>query len=216
MTVKVKICGLKTKDEVRAAESYGAEYIGLVFFHKSPRNITPKQAFRITKGLKQGVKKVAVVVDPTDMELESIIKDFKPDYVQCHGSESRSRIKDIKKRYKIGVIKAFAVRCSDDVVKSMDYTDVVDMVLFDAKVPNSPLPGGNGLSFDWTLLKGREFNVPWILSGGLNVQNVKNAIKISGAKIVDVSSSIESEPGVKDIGLIKEFIKNAKAAQNKF
>ena len=215
MTIKVKICGLKTKSEVKAAVDAKADYIGAVFFHKSPRNITPKKAFQITKGMKRGIKKVAVVVDATDEELENIVKEFKPDYIQCHGNESSSRIKDIKSKYKTDVIKAIAVRCSDDVVKAMEYANVSDMILFDAKVPNSPLPGGNGLSFDWTLLKGREFNVPWVLSGGLNVQNVKDAISISGAKIVDVSSSIESEPGVKDVGLIEQFLKNSKAANLK-
>lgn len=214
MTIKVKICGLKTKDEVKAAENYGADYIGVVFFHKSPRNLTAKKAFQITKGLAENVKKVAVVVDATDNELDTIVKEFKPDYIQCHGSETADRIKKIKSTFKTGVIKAIAVRCSDDVAKSMDYNDVADIILFDAKVPNSPLPGGNGLSFDWSLLKGREFSIPWILSGGLNVENVAEAIGISGAKQVDVSSSIESEPGVKDIGLIKEFINNAKAVKN--
>jgi len=215
MTTKVKICGLKTENEVKAAVEYGADYIGVVFFHKSPRNITAKQAFQITKGLTKNVKKVAVVVDSTDAELDNIVNEFKPDYIQCHGSETSDRIKKIKDKYKTGVIKAIAVRCSDDVVKAMDYADVADMILFDAKVPDAPLPGGNGLSFDWNLLKGREFRSPWILSGGLNVQNVQEAIKISGAKEVDVSSSVESEPGVKDIGLIQDFIKNAKAIKIK-
>ncbi len=215
MTIKVKICGLKTKREVAAAEDANADFIGAVFFHKSPRNITPKQAFQITKSLKESVKKVAVVVDATDPELDNIINEFKPDYIQCHGSESCARIGEIKNRYKVSVIKAIAVRCSDDVVKAMEYTNVSDMILFDAKAPSSPLPGGNGLSFDWTLLKGREFNIPWMLSGGLNVQNVKDAIAISGAKMVDVSSSIEIEPGVKDLGLIEQFLKKAKASNLK-
>jgi phosphoribosylanthranilate isomerase len=214
MSTKVKICGLKTKEEVKAAVAYGADYIGFVFFHKSPRNVSAKQAQKLTKDIENKAKTVAVVVDASDADLDAMLKDFKPDYVQCHGSETGKRIIEIKQKYAVKVIKAIAIRSSDDVAKAMDYANVADMILFDAKVPTSPLPGGNGVSFDWTLLCGREFNVPWFLSGGLNIQNVSEAIKISGAKMVDVSSSVESEPGVKDIQLVHEFIKRAKGFKN--
>lgn len=210
MNIKVKICGLKTKEEVQASIACGADYVGFVFFHKSPRNVTAKQAEKITKGIGSAVETVAVVVDASDGDIDDMLKAFKPDYIQCHGNETSKRIIEIKHKYGIKVIKAIAVRSSDDIAKAMNYAKVSDMILFDAKVPSSPLPGGNGISFDWTLLRGREFNIPWILSGGLNIQNVKDAIKISGAKMVDVSSSVESEPGVKDAGLVNEFIKMAK------
>jgi phosphoribosylanthranilate isomerase len=211
MTIKVKICGLSDKNEVQAVLDYGADYVGLVFYHKSPRNVTPKQAGQIQKLIKGRLKTVAVVVDMTDIEIEGMLKEFRPDYIQCHGSESVDRLEQIKKKYELNIIKAIPVRSSDDIAKAMDYTKVADMILFDAKAPSSALPGGNGLSFDWALLKGRKFDIPWMLSGGLNVENIKYALKTTDAKMVDVSSSIEIEHGVKDIALIKKFIQNSKS-----
>ncbi len=211
MTIKAKICGLTTKDAVNSAIKNGADYVGFVFFHKSPRNITPKKAKELCVNLPSGVKTVGVFVDSTDRELDDIFKIFKPDYIQCHGSESAERIYQLHVRYGLPVIKAVAVRSSDDVARGQAFADVADMLLFDAKVPQSPLPGGNGIAFDWTLLKARTFNIPWFLSGGLNIANVAEAIAISGAMAVDVSSSLESEPGVKDPGLIKEFLKIVKS-----
>jgi phosphoribosylanthranilate isomerase len=211
MTVKAKICGITSKDAITSAVEGGADYIGFVFFHKSPRNITPKKAAKLAAFLPDTIKTVGVFVDVTDVELDKIFKDYKPDYLQCHGKESHERIAELRKKYKIPVIKAIAVRSSDDVAKGKAFANVADMILFDAKVPSSPLPGGNGLAFDWTLLKSREFNVPWFLSGGLNIENVAEAVKISGAKMVDVSSSLESEPGVKDHDLIKAFLKKVKS-----
>ena len=156
------------------------------------------------------MKTVAVFVDATDTEIDNVFKHFKPDYIQCHGEESEDRIYDLHVKYALPVIKAIPVRCSDDVVRGNLYANIADMLLFDAKVPNAPLPGGNGLAFDWSLLKERDFAVKWFLSGGLNISNVKEALKTSGALMVDVSSSLESEPGVKDVGLIKEFLKVVK------
>jgi phosphoribosylanthranilate isomerase len=210
MTIQAKICGLTSKEAVESAVKNGAEYIGFVFYHKSPRNVTAKQAAALSAGLPKNIKTVGVFVDVTDDELKKIFKVFKPDYLQCHGKESHQRISELKEKFGIPIIKAIAVRASDDIAKGKTYSDVTDMLLFDAKVPSSPLPGGNGLAFDWTLLKAREFNVPWFLSGGLNIENVTEAVKISGAKIVDVSSSIESEPGKKDPDLIKAFLKKVK------
>lgn len=211
MTVKAKICGLTTKESVTAAVENGADYVGFVFFHKSPRNIAPKKAKELASLVPDTVKTVGVFVDATDSELDSIFKIFKPDLMQCHGSETKQRIYDLRVKYGIPVIKAVAVRSSDDVVKGQSFSDTADMLLFDAKVPQSPLPGGNGISFDWTLLKAREFLVPWFLSGGLNIANVADAVRITGAKAVDISSSLESEPGIKDTGLIKEFLKIVKS-----
>jgi phosphoribosylanthranilate isomerase len=211
MTIKAKICGLTSKDSIQSAIDGGADYVGFVFYHKSPRNITPKKAAELAALLPKDVKTVGVFVDVTDIELEKIFKHFKPDYLQCHGSESQERLTHLRTKYALPVIKAIAVRSSDDVAKGKTYAGVVDMLLFDAKVPSSPLPGGNGLAFDWTLLKEREFNVPWFLSGGLNIENVKDAVRISGAQAVDVSSSVECEPGKKDPDLIREFLRKVKS-----
>lgn len=203
---EVKICGLKTKDAVSQAVRCGASYIGFVFFAKSPRNISPEDTAKLLKNIPQNVKTVAVCVDPSDAELANIFAHFKPDYLQCHGEESIERIVEIKQKYDVKVIKAVAVRSSDDVAHGKNYSDVADMLLFDAKVPKSPLPGGNGLAFDWNLLKNHEFTLPWFLSGGINSDNVTQALKTTGAKLVDVSSSVEKSPGVKDLELIKNFL----------
>ncbi len=210
MKIKAKICGLTTKDAVDSAVENGAEFLGFVFFPPSPRNITAKKAAELTADIPNNTKKVGVFVDPTDDELECVLKDFKLDYIQCHGSESKEQIYELRVKYGLPIIKAIAVRCSDDVAKGKQYANVADMLLFDAKVPSSPLPGGNGLAFDWTLLKNRNFEVPWFLSGGINIQNVTKAMAISGAKMIDISSSLESEPGVKDPELIKEFLSKIK------
>ncbi len=210
MAIKVKICGLTSAESVQSAVDGGADYIGFVFFHKSPRNVTPKLAAELAAGIPKNIKTVGVFVDATDAELDSVFKHFKPDFIQCHGAESQDRIYDLRMKYALPIIKAIAVRNSDDVAQGKAFAGSVDMLLFDAKVPSSPLPGGNGLAFDWTLLKERAFIVPWFLSGGLNPSNVKEAIAISGAKAVDVSSSLEYEPGKKDPELVREFLRQAK------
>jgi phosphoribosylanthranilate isomerase len=210
MTNKVKICGLTSKEAVQSAIDGGADYVGFVFFHKSPRNVSPKKAAQLASILPKNVKTVGVVVDPSDFELEGIFKHFKPDYLQCHGDESQERIAYLQTKFNLPVIKAIQVRNSDDVARGKAFGSSANMLLFDAKVPSSPLPGGNGLSFDWTLLKQREFIVPWFLSGGLNPGNVREAMEISGAKAVDVSSSLESEPGKKDPELVRAFLKEVK------
>ncbi|NDF11233.1 MAG: phosphoribosylanthranilate isomerase [Proteobacteria bacterium] len=159
-----------------------------------------------------GIKKVAVMVDPTDAQIRDILAVFRPDYIQLHGSETPERVRDIRASFSIPIIKAFKVRSADDVSEWGKYSKVADMMLFDARAPESALPGGNGLAFDWNLIKNRRITSPWLLSGGLNATNVAEAIRVSGAKMVDVSSSIESSPGVKDPALIKEFIEAVKKA----
>ncbi len=210
MTIKIKICGVTTFDAVRSAVQSGADYIGFVFYPKSPRNLDPKIANGLGKHVPKNIKKVAVVVDATNDDIDAILKYFMPDILQCHGNETIERIKEIKEKYKLPVIKAIAVRSSDNISKGSTYAAVADMILFDAKAPPTKMPGGNGLVFDWTLLKEREFDVPWFLSGGLNIQNVTEALRITQAPGVDVSSSLESEPGIKDPELISLFIKKVK------
>lgn len=210
MTIKVKICGLTTKEAVISAVENGADYVGFVFFPLSPRNMRLDKLPELLDLVPKDVKKVGVFVNPSDDELERTFKIFKPDYIQLHGDEDTKRIYDLHIKYAIPVIKAIAVRSSDDIAKGQSFSNDADMLLFDAKVPSSPLPGGNGLSFDWTLLRERKFMVPWFLSGGINIGNVEEALDISGAKKVDISSSLESEPGIKDPELIRIFLKKVK------
>lgn len=208
--VKVKICGLTTKDAIDALSLNKADFAGFVFFARSPRNVTPADAGALAKNLNRNIKKVAVLVDPDDAFIEKIITKLNPDYLQLHGDETPERIDEIQHLFSIPIIKAAKIRSSDDVARAGAFIDIADIMLFDAKVPSSTLPGGNGLSFDWTLLKTRNFDIPWFLSGGLNIQNVLQALKISGAKMVDVSSSLEGEPGKKDAELVKLFIERVK------
>lgn len=188
----------------------GADYIGFVFCQASPRNVEPKIATGLARHSPPEISKVAVMVDPTDDDIDVLLKGFMPNYIQCHGSESPERITQIKHKYNLPIIKAIPVRTSDDVAKGMVYAKVADMLLFDAKVPSSNIPGGNGIAFDWALLKEREFDVPWFLSGGLNIGNVTEALSITNAQAVDVSSSLESEPGIKDPELINLFIRKVR------
>ncbi len=208
MPVAVKICGLTTRQAVEAAAEYGAQFLGFVFFDASPRNLTPEAAAALKQGLPPTIKTVAVTVDASDELLNRIKKHLNPDYIQFHGKESPEHIAAVKARLKTGVIKALKVRSGDDVAKAGLYGNVVDYLMFDAKAPESGnfLPGGNGLSFDWMLLAGKNFGVPWFLSGGLTKDNVVEAVRISGAKLVDVSSGVEKSPGVKSPVLIQEFM----------
>lgn len=209
--VSIKICGITSTEAVEAAIKAGTDYLGFVFFQKSPRNVSAEQAASLSKGLPASVKTVAVCVDSSDRALEGMLVGFAPDYLQLHGQETEARVVEIKQRFGVPVIKAIAVRNGDDIARGMRYSKVADMLLFDAKAPEtSVLPGGNGLAFDWNLLAGRSFDIPWMLSGGLNAENVKEAISLSGAKIVDVSSSVEIRPGVKSPALIEAFIHSAK------
>lgn len=213
MTVKAKICGLTTEEAVKAALDNGAVFLGFVFFTRSPRNITPEKAARLTTKVPANVKTAAVLVDPTNEDISGILKSFKPDYLQLHGNESLERVRDIKQKFGTGIIKAIKVRTGDDIAAALPFTKVSDILLFDSKAPAESvglLPGGNGLRFDWSLLQGRDFQIPWMLSGGLNIENVAEAVKLTGARMVDVSSSLEDEPGRKNPALVKRFLDEVK------
>lgn len=208
MPIHTKICGLTTREAVDAAMDGGAAYLGFVFYPKSPRHVTPERAAELSRHVPKYIATVAVVVDATDAELDAIFSKFRPDFIQLHGKESPARAWEIKGKYGAHIIKAATVRTGDDIAGAMAYINAVDMLLFDAKAPEAEgfLPGGNGLRFDWNLLRGREFPLPWILSGGLRVDNVREAVRLTAAKIVDVSSSLESEPGIKDPALVRAFL----------
>lgn len=209
--IAIKICGLKTKQAVTTAIEAGADYIGCVFYPPSPRHIEPDEAARITE-LVAAQQKVAVTVNATDAELDAIMTQFSPGYIQLHGDESIEHAAKIKQKYGVKIIKAFKVRSGDDIASSLSYMEIADMVLFDAKAPEigGMLPGGNGLSFDWQLLAHRTFSKPWFLSGGLNKGNIAEALHITGAPAIDVSSGVESAPGEKDLDAITTLIEEVR------
>ena len=209
MNTEAKICGLSTKETVLAAVEAGARYVGFVFYEKSPRNVSIETAAELTALVGPDVLKVGVFVNPDDALLVSVLKDVDIDIIQLHGHETPERVQYIRTRFSKIIMKAIAVSAIGDIIRAREYEKKVDMLLFDAKAPitmDDALPGGNGLSFDWKLISGHQWHVPWMLSGGLDVKNVNEAIKISGAKIVDISSGLETTPGNKDINKIRTFI----------
>jgi phosphoribosylanthranilate isomerase len=210
MRVEIKICGVKDEDSTRAAAQAGADYVGFVHYAASPRHTSDWQHMaKLASLLPSRVSSVAVMVDPSDEMIREVAARVHPAFLQLHGKETPERIAAIRRLAPgIRIIRSIAVRSGDDIAKAAAFYGSADLLLFDAKPPELPgmLPGGNGLSFDWALLANREFPMPWMLSGGLNIDNVGDAIRQSGARAVDVSSSVESSPGVKDPALIDAFI----------
>lgn len=202
----VKICGLSSPETLLAAISAGADMAGFVFFEKSPRHIDLETA-RTLGALAAGrIRKVALTVDADDASLEAIIDDLAPDFLQLHGRESPARVAAVKARFRLPVIKAIGVATAADVATAKSYEDVADILLFDAKpAPGAAVPGGAGVAFDWDLLRNISAK-HWMLSGGLDVENVAEALRRTGAPAVDVSSGVERERGVKDAGKISAFI----------
>jgi phosphoribosylanthranilate isomerase len=213
-TTRVKICGLSEPVTMQAALDAGADFVGLVFFAKSPRNVSFEQAQKLADMARGHSAIVALTVDASDEELLRIAETVRPDYIQAHGKESPDRCTDIKALTRCKVIKAIGVGEATDVAKADPFK--TDLILFDAKgeVMNAALPGGNGIAFDWTLLsqKRGEQRGEFMLAGGLNADNVADAIRITQAPIVDVSSGVEIAPGVKDAKRIAKFIQRAKQA----
>ena len=209
---RVKICGLRDAASMRAAVDAGASYVGLVFFPKSPRNVTIDEAAALAQAVPPGVAKVALVVDADDALLDAITAKVPIDILQLHGNETPERVSAIRARYGLPVMKAVGVAGPDDLAALDDYAKVADQILVDAKPPKSAdLPGGNGLSFDWRLIAGRRWSVPWMLAGGLTPETVGEAIALTGAMQVDVSSGVETAPGIKDAALIAAFCAAAQA-----
>jgi len=210
--MRVKICGVKTPEMVNVAVDAGADYLGFVFFEKSPRNISYAQAAKLAATVAPGICKTALVVDPSDAMLDALLDEVAIDMIQLHGKETPQRVAEIKSRTGLPVMKAIGIADQSDLPKISDYSDVADQLLIDAKPPkDGDLPGGNGLSFDWRLLSGRRWAVPWMLAGGLTADNVVQAADLTGAVQVDVSSGVESAPGEKSAALIEAFIKAARA-----
>jgi phosphoribosylanthranilate isomerase len=205
--VRVKICGLTRPEDVDAAVKAGASYVGLVFFLKSPRHLSSATAAALADAVPPGIAKVALTVDPDDTALDALLAQVPVDILQLHGKETPQRVHEIKARSGLPVMKAVGVADASDLPALDAYAQVADMILVDAKPPNgASLPGGNGLSFDWRLIAGRRWSVPWMLAGGLDAANVAEAIRLTGARQVDVSSGVESAPGLKDATKIAAFV----------
>ncbi|WP_435660528.1 phosphoribosylanthranilate isomerase [Leisingera caerulea] len=213
--IRVKICGLSTPQDVAAAVAAGAAYAGFVFFPKSPRNVSIEQAAALAVEAPVGLCKVALTVNATDAELDAITAAVPLDMLQLHGKESPERVAEVRARYGLPVMKAVGIADAADLPQIAEYEQVADQLLIDAKPPKeAELPGGNGLAFDWRLLAGRKYwQKPWMLAGGLTPDNVAEAIRMTGARQVDVSSGVESAPGEKDAALIENFTKAARAAR---
>lgn len=204
--INVKICGLTESADVPAAILAGARYVGFVFFEKSPRNLEIADAAYMAASVPEGICKVALVVDPTDAFLDRMLAEVPIDMLQLHGKESPERVSQIKARTGLPVMKAVGVADESDLASLDAYVRVADQILVDAKPPKgADLPGGNGLAFDWRLIAGRRWPVPWMLAGGLTPENVAQAIAMTGAQQVDVSSGVESAPGIKDADLVHAF-----------
>ena len=215
MSAEVKICGLKTLDDLEAAIAAGASHYGMVFFPRSPRNVAHTDAARLSEAGRGRIKSVALVVDATDAEIDAVISAANPDMIQLHGREPPKRAAEIRQRTARPVIKAISVEREGDAENASSYRDAADLILFDAKPPRGmlgALPGGNGLTFDWRLLSPLRGNMRFMLSGGLNAGNVADAIALTGAAIVDVSSGVETAPGEKDAALIHQFVRASRAA----
>lgn len=210
---RVKICGLRDIAMMQAAVDAGAGYIGLVFFPKSPRHVTVEQARTVALAVPPGIAKVALVVDADDATLDQLTEAVPLDMLQLHGGETPDRVAELRQRYGLPVMKALGVADESDLAAIADFAQVANQLLIDAKPPrDAALPGGNGLSFDWRLIAGRRWPVPWMLAGGLTAENVAEAMALTGANQVDVSSGVESAPGVKDPQRIAAFCKAALGA----
>ena len=211
MKTGVKICGLTTPETLDAALDGGAWFVGAVMFAKSPRNIAPAKAAALFESARGRAKVVAVVVNPDDALLGEIAATLKPDFIQLHGSETPARAGEVRALTGAGIIKALPIRSADDFANAAEWEPFADHLMFDAKPPEgADLPGGVGASFDWSLLAGRSFAKPWFLAGGLNPDNAAEAVRISGAPLVDVSSGVESAAGVKDTARIAAFLEAAR------
>ena len=213
MSIAVKICGLSTEAAAAAAVAGGASYLGFVFYPPSPRAVAPETAARICATVPAGIIRVGLFVDADNDTIAAVLAAAPINLLQFHGGESPERVAEAKIRFGRPVIKAVAIAGPEDVLAAARYEEVADLLLFDAKPPyrSDALPGGNGLAFDWAVIAGRSWRRPWMLSGGLTAEMLPEAVRISGAAAVDVSSGVESRPGVKDLNKIHDFLAVARA-----
>jgi phosphoribosylanthranilate isomerase len=213
MALLVKICGLSTPEALDAALDAGADMVGFVFFAPSPRNISLETARALSARVKDRAEKVALTVDADDLVLAQIIDAQQPDVLQLHGHETPERVTAIKQRFGLPVMKALAIETQSDLAAIRSYTHIADRLLFDARPPrDATRPGGLGKPFDWQLLQNLDLPIPYLLSGGLDAENVAEALRITRALGVDVSSGVERTPGVKDPDKIRAFVRAARAS----
>jgi phosphoribosylanthranilate isomerase len=214
MKTLIKICGLSTPETVAAALDNGVDMVGFIFFPKSPRNVSVAQAAQLRQAAVGRAKAVAVSVDASDPALDAIVSAMKPDILQFHGHETPERVREIKARFSLPVMKALSIRDRSDLDHIAPYRGIADKFLLDAKAPKgSELPGGNGVSFDWSLLFALDPGLDYMLSGGVNAGNVGQALAVTHAPGLDLSSGVESAPGVKSVALINEFFVALKKAR---
>jgi phosphoribosylanthranilate isomerase len=208
MSVAAKICGLANEEAVAAAIEGGAAYLGFVFYPPSPRAVSPACAAALCAAVPVSVRRVGLFVDADDSAIAAALDAVPLDILQFHGREGPERVAEVKTRFGRPVMKAIAIAAAADVAAAALYEDCADLLLFDAKPPrrDGALPGGNGLAFDWHLIAGRRWRLPWMLSGGLTAALLPEAVRISGARAVDVSSGVERRPGDKDPEKIREFL----------
>ena len=213
MSVEAKICGLSTAAAVAEAVAGAAAYIGFVFYPPSPRSLSAAEAGRLCAAIPQRVRRVGLFVDAEDAAIAAVLERASLDLLQFHGAEPPDRVAAVRARFGLPVMKTVAVGGAEDLAVAERYQGVADLLLFDAKPPRRPgaLPGGNGLAFDWQLISGRSWACPWMLSGGLTAELLPEAVRLSGAAIVDVSSGVESAPGEKDLAKIRAFLAAARA-----
>ena len=214
MSLLVKICGLSTRETLDAALVAGADMVGFVFFPPSPRHLGLEVARELGRHAKGRAAKVALTVDADDATLENIVETLRPDLLQLHGKETTARVRDIKAKFGLPVMKVIAVETSADLVTLPGYASVADRILFDARAPKGATrPGGLGAVFDWQVLANLELELPYMVSGGLTAENVAEAVRVTRAGGVDVSSGVESAPGIKDPEMIRAFIRAARATE---
>jgi phosphoribosylanthranilate isomerase len=214
MSLIVKICGLSTRETLDVALDAGADLVGFVFFPPSPRHLSLEIARDLGKHAKRRAVKVALTVDADDATLANIVEALQPDILQLHGSETVARLRDIKQKFGLQVMKAMAVETTADLASLPGYAAVADRILFDARAPKEATrPGGLGAVFDWHVLENLDLRLPFMVSGGLNAENVAEAVRVTRAGGVDVSSGVERAPGVKDPEMIRAFIRAARAVE---
>ena len=214
MSLLVKICGLSTSETLETALDAGADMVGFVFFPPSPRHLSLEAGSDLGRQVKKRALKVALTVDADDATLDNVMDALSPDILQLHGKESVARLRDIKQKFGRPVMKAVPVETSADLAVLPGYAAVADRILFDARAPkDATRPGGLGAPFDWHLLENLDLKLPYMVSGGLDAANVAEAVRLTRAGGVDVSSGVESAPGVKDPEMIKAFIRAARATQ---
>ena len=206
MKLLIKICGITSEKDLKAAQQLGANFVGFVLVEKSKRFINLKKLELLSKIVSKPLKSVALLVDPSDDFLKKLLLSSKVDYIQLHGEETPERVDEIARITKVPLIKAIGVEKKSDLLNIRSYESCVDYIMLDSKVKDGHLKGGRGISFNWNIISGFDFNKPWFLAGGLNANNVIDAMKITGAQMLDVSTGVETKPGKKSFDKMKKFI----------